>query len=158
PEDASGWIAYQLEAKPEARKSDDKAAEPKPEQKQNENDDEDFQQRGRGAGAAGGRTGGPRKEDGSDLVLRNLSSGAERTFADALDYSFSKDAKTLVFTVSSRKEETNGVYAATPGNDAAPVDLLTGKGKYSRLTWDEDQTQMAFISDRDEAAGREQTK
>src|SRR5262245_37467461 len=50
PEDGPGWIAYQLEAKPEEKKAEDKAAE----QKQNENDDEDFQQRGRGA--AGGRT------------------------------------------------------------------------------------------------------
>src|SRR5262245_20542057 len=65
PEDAPGWIAYQLEAKPEEKKAEDKAAE----QKQNENDDEDFQQRGRGA--AGGRAGAARKEYGSDLVLRN---------------------------------------------------------------------------------------
>ena len=156
PEDGSGWIAYQLEAKPEERKSDDKAAEPKPEQKQNEDFDEDFQQRGRGAGAAGGRPGGARKEYGTDLVLRNLTNGAERTFADALEYSFCKDARTLVFTVSSRNEETNGVYAAAPGNDAPPVDLLTGKGKYSKITWDEEQTQMAFISDRDEASVKEQ--
>lgn len=154
PEDGSGWIAYQLEAKPEEKKPDDKAA--KPEQRQNENDDEDFQQRGRGP--RGGRPGGPRKEYGSDLVLRNLSNGVERTFADALEYSFSKDAKTLVFTVSSRKEENNGLYAVTPGNDGPPVDLLTGKGKYSKIAWDEEQTQLAFISDRDEAAVKEQAK
>ena len=55
PEDAPGWVAYQLEAKPEEKKAEDKAAE----QKQNENDDEDFQQRGRGA--AGGRAGAARK-------------------------------------------------------------------------------------------------
>ncbi|HEV2667025.1 MAG TPA: prolyl oligopeptidase family serine peptidase, partial [Blastocatellia bacterium] len=154
PEDGREWIAYQLEAKPEERKADDKAA--KPEQQQNENDDEDFQQRGRGA--AGGRPGGARKEYGSDLVLRNLTNGAERTFADALEYSFSKDARTLVFTVSSRKEEGNGVYAVTPGNDGQPVDLLTGKGKYSRIAWDEGQTQLAFISDRDEVATKQQAK
>src|SRR5262245_4085565 len=160
PEDGSGWIAYQLEAKPEERRPDDKAAEPKPEQKQNENDnengEEDFKQRGRGS--AGGRPGGARREYGTDLVLRNLSAGGERTFADALEYSFSKDARTLVFSVSSRKEETNGVYAAAPGNDVPPVDLLTGKGKYSRITWDEEQSQLAFISDRDEAAAKQQTK
>jgi dipeptidyl aminopeptidase/acylaminoacyl peptidase len=152
PEDAPGWIAYQLEAKPEEKKAEDKAAE----QKQNENDDEDFQQRGRGA--AGGRTGAARKEYGSDLVLRNLTTGVERTFADALEYSLSKDAKTLVFTVSSRKEEGNGVYAVTPGADGPPVDLLTGKGKYSKIAWDEGQAQLAFISDRDEAAAKQQTK
>jgi dipeptidyl aminopeptidase/acylaminoacyl peptidase len=148
PEDGAGWIAYQLEAKPDEKKPDEKAAE----QKQNEND-EDFQQRGRGAGA--GRPGGARKEYGTDLVLRNLSNGAERTFADALEYSFSKDARTLVFTVSSRKEETNGVYAATPDDAAAPVDLLSGKGKYSKITWDEEQTQMAFISDRDDTVAKQ---
>ncbi len=154
PEEGSGWIAYQLEAKPEEKKPDDKAA--KPEQKQNENDDEDFQRRGRGD--AGGRPGGPRKEYGSDLVLRNLTNGVERTFADALEYSFSKDARTLVFTVSSRKEETNGLYAVTPGNDGPPTDLLTGKGKFSKIAWDEEQTQLAFISDRDEATVKEQAK
>lgn len=154
PGQSPGWIAYQLEAKPEEKRADDKAA--KPEQKQNENDDEDFQQRGRGA--AGGRQGGARNEYGSDLVLRNLTTGVERSFADALEYSFSKDAKTLVFTVSSRKEEGNGFYAATPGNDGPPVDLLTGKGKYSRIAWDEGQTQLAFISDRDEADVKEQAR
>lgn len=153
PEDAAGWLAYQLEAKPAERKPDEKTAAPA--QTSNNDDEEDLQQRGRAAGATSGRAGGARKEYGTDLVLRNLANGSERSFADALDYSFSKDAKNLVFTVSSRKEESNGVYVATPGNDASPVDLLTGKGKYSRLTWDDDQTQMAFISDRDDAESKQ---
>ena len=71
-----------------------------------------------------------KKDYGTDLVLRNITSGTERTFSDALDYTFSKDAKTLVFAVSSRKEETNGLYAVTTQSDAAPAALLAGKGKY----------------------------
>jgi dipeptidyl aminopeptidase/acylaminoacyl peptidase len=102
-----------------------------------------------------GRLGSNRKEYGTDLVLRRLSDGNERTLAEALDYSFTKDAKTLVYTVSSKKEETNGIFVVTPGNDASPVELLAGKGKYSRLTWDEDQTQLAFLSDRDDAAAKQ---
>ncbi len=159
PEDGAGWLAYALEAKAEEKKPEEKAATPSQE-KQNDAA-EDFQQRGRGtgAGAAGGRPGSPsKKEYGTDLVLRNLANGSERTFADALDYSFSKDAKSLVFTVSSKKEETNGVYVAAPAptlNDAAPAELLSGKGKYSKLTWDEEQTQMAFASDRDDAAAKQ---
>ena len=94
---------------------------------------------------------GRRKEYGSDLVLRNLANGTEKTFADVLDYSFSKDAKSLAFAVSSRKEETNGVFVVTPQTDAAPVALLSGAGKYTKFTWDEKQTQMAFISDKDDA-------
>lgn len=153
PEDGAGWLAYQLEAKPEEKKpegSNNEAAKPG-------DAEEDLQQRGggRAAGAAGGGRPGNRKEYGTDLVLRNLTTGAERTFTDALDMSFSKDAKALVYTVSARKEEANGVFVATPGNDAAPTELLSGKGKYTRLTWDEDHTQLAFASDKDDAAAKQ---
>src|SRR6185503_16156908 len=56
---------------------------------------------------------------------------------------------------SSKKEDTNGVYLVTPQTDGPPVVLLTGKGKYQRLTWDEDNTQMAFISDKDDADAKQ---
>lgn len=156
PEDGTGYIAYQLEAKVEEKKPEANAEAPKP--GEDDDTDNDLQQ-GRGGvratGAAGAGRPGNRKEYGTDLVLRRLSDGNERAFSEALDYSFSKDAKTLVFTVSAKKEESNGVFAATPGNEAAPVELLAGKGKYTRLTWDEDQTQMAFFSDRDDAAAKQ---
>ncbi len=147
PEDGAGWVAYQLEAKPEEKKPEAEAPKPG-------DDNEDLQQRGAGR-LAGARPGGNRKEFGSDLVLRNLYDGKERTFSDALDFSFSKDAKTLVFTVSAKKEEGNGVFVVTPTIDAAPTELLAGKGKYSKLTWDEEQTQLAFASDKDDAAAKQ---
>lgn len=155
PEDAAGSIAYLLETKLDEKKPEDKPVTPSQE-KQGDDIDEDWQQRGGARGGAGGGRpgGGARKEFGTDLVLRNLSNGSERTFADVLDYSFSKDAKTLLYAVSSKKEESNGLYAVTPGSDAA-MELLTGKGKYSKLTWDEDQTQMVFASDKDDAAAKQ---
>ena len=42
----------------------------------------------------------------------------------------------------------------TAGGDA-PAALLAGKGKYAKLTWDENQTQLAFLSDRDDAAAKQ---
>jgi dipeptidyl aminopeptidase/acylaminoacyl peptidase len=96
-----------------------------------------------------------KKEYGSDLVLLNTTTSAERKFSDALDFTISKDAKTLVYTVSSRKDDTNGVYAITTDTDAAPVTLLSGKGKYQRLTWDEDNMQLAFTSDKEDAASKQ---
>ncbi len=73
-----------------------------------------------------------------------------------LDFTISKDAKTLVFTTSARKEETNGVFGVTTADgETAPVTLLTGKGKYQRLTWDEDNTQLAFTSDKDDAEAKQ---
>ncbi|HEX6187104.1 MAG TPA: hypothetical protein VFZ40_03400, partial [Pyrinomonadaceae bacterium] len=96
-----------------------------------------------------------KKDYGTDLVLRNTTTGTERSFNDVLDYTLSKDAKTLVFTVSSKKEETNGVYVVSTQNEAAPVAVISGKGKYQKLTWDEEQTELAFVSDRDDADAKQ---
>ncbi len=96
-----------------------------------------------------------KKEYGSELVLRNTVTGIERKFNDVLDYSLSQDARTLVYTVSAKKEDDNGVYAVTTQNDSSPSPLVSGKGKYLKLTWDEDQTRLAFISDRDDAEAKQ---
>src|SRR5215510_5615382 len=149
PQDGASYIAYRLEPKPEEKKPEEKSDSPKQEQKQN---DEDQGRRGARTGGAGATSAGNKKEFGSDLILRKMADGSERTFADALEYTISKDAKSLVYAVSSKKEESNGVFAfATPSTDA-PVTLLAGKGKYTKLTWDEKQTQLAFLSDRDDAS------
>jgi dipeptidyl aminopeptidase/acylaminoacyl peptidase len=167
PEDGSGFIAYLMEGSQPAAPSPARtetgpapAASPEP-----------------GAPAAGaspepspapsteagtpvpaprpaGRSRG-KKEYGTELVLRNTATATERKFSDVLDFTISKDAKTLVFTTSSRKEDTNGVYAVATEGDAAPTTLLTGKGKYQRLTWDEDNTQLAFISDKEDANAKQ---
>jgi dipeptidyl aminopeptidase/acylaminoacyl peptidase len=137
PEDGSGFIAYLFEAKPEEKPSapageqNPAPAPPRP---------------GRAT---------RKKEYGSELVLRNMTTGAERKFSDALDFTISKDANTLIYTVSSRNEETNGVYAVKTDGDGPPTALLSGKGKYQRLTWDEDNTQIAFISDKEDAAAKQ---
>jgi dipeptidyl aminopeptidase/acylaminoacyl peptidase len=133
PEEGGGFIAYALEGKIEERKPEERRPDA-------------------GAAPNRGRRDPRRKEFGTDLVLRNLSDNGERTFPDALEYTLSRDAKNLVFTVSSKKEETNGAYAITTTTADAPAALLTGKGKYTKLTWDEDQTQLVLLSDRDDAA------
>jgi dipeptidyl aminopeptidase/acylaminoacyl peptidase len=94
------------------------------------------------------------KKYGSPLVLRDLATGNERTFADVLDYSFARDGRTLVFTVSSRNETGNGVYAVTPGDPSAPLALASGPGRYQKFTWDRTQSQAAFVTDRAEPDAR----
>ena len=134
PEDGSGFIGYLSEPGPEP-----KPAEPNPSPSQPPQP----------------RRPGKKKEYGSELVLRNTSTGNERKFSDELDFTISKDAKTLVYTVSSRNEETNGVFAVATETDSAPTALISGKGKYQKLTWDEDNTQFAFISDKEDAAAKQ---
>ena len=140
------FIAYLKEAKPAAPLSPAPAAEAK-------NDSPDQDQRRAGAGRAAGQ-GGAAPKIGADLVIRDLrtADGAEQTFADVTEYSLSKDARTLVFTVSSKKEDTNGLYTFVPGATGAPTTLLAGKGHYAKPTWDREQKELAFFSDRDDTA------
>ncbi len=154
PEEGAGFIAYLMEAKP-ATSPNKEGAAPKepPTSPSSENLEETDASSSAPQSRPAGR--GPKKEYGSDLIVRNTTTGSERTFSDVLDYSFSKDAKTLAFTVSSKNEETNGVYIITPQNETAPTLLLAGKGKYQKLTWDEEQTELAFISDRDDQASKQ---
>jgi dipeptidyl aminopeptidase/acylaminoacyl peptidase len=126
-DDGGVLVAWQLEpapAKPDKAKEEKKEEKPAAEAKPAEKD-----------------------PTPSDLVLRNLSTGADRTFPSVVDYTLSKDGRTLVYTVFSKQQpEQGGLYAVD--GDAAPVALLSGKGKYSRLTWDREQKQLALVSDR----------
>jgi dipeptidyl aminopeptidase/acylaminoacyl peptidase len=117
-----------------------------------ENPADDQDQRG-GRGGGGGARG---NKYGSDLVLRDLrvQTVKERTFEDVTEYSMSKDGKTLAYTVGSKKEESNGAFVVAAETDAAPVGLLKGKGRYSKLTWNFPQKELAFLSDRDDAGAK----
>src|SRR5215217_8165704 len=147
PEDGSGFIGYLLEPKPaEKPGTEPNVAAPAPSGEPTPTASPAPRPSGRSA---------KKKEYGSELVLPNSATPTEGKFSDVLDFTISKDAKTLVFTTSSRKEETNGIYALTTDSDAAPAVLLTGKGKYQRLTWDEDNTQLAFTSDKEDAEAKQ---
>src|SRR5581483_4411452 len=150
PEDSGTFIAYQLEAKPVERRADSNAGD----------NTEGVGSQNAGAQNNAGqnlgrRRAGARKEYGTDLVLRNMSDKSERTFPDALEFTISKDAGSLIYTVSSRKDETNGLYAVKTATADAPIAVITGKGRYTRLVWDDKQTQLAFLSDRDDAAAKQ---
>ncbi len=107
---------------------------------------------------AAGRKGGGFQKKGAakpspaELVVRSLADGSERVFPEVLDFTLSKDGRTLVFAVSAKDAARSGLYAVTPGNDGPKLALLTGAGKYTHLTWDEKQTQLAFLSDRGDGA------
>ncbi len=151
-ENAAQWLVYLKEGAPsaEAAKPDEKPeTKPVPEE-----------QRGRTgaaprASSTATRGTGARPQFGSELVLRDLKTATERTFADVVEYTLLKDGKALVYAVASKISENNGLYTARPGNAGEPAALLKGKGKYSKLIWDDDQKQLAFLSDRDDAASKQ---
>ncbi len=103
--------------------------------------------KGKGALPQTGGTTPPAKTTGTDLYVRDLTSTVARTIADVTEFSLSNDDKTLVYVVSGKAGEKNGVYALNPrfGTAAAPVKV--GPGRYSGLTWDEKQARLAFFYD-----------
>ena len=87
--------------------------------------------------------------------MRNLADASERTIADVVEFTLTEDGKQVVYAVAARDSAKNGVFAVKPGSGDAPAALAEGKGKYAKLTWDENQTQVVFLSDRDDAAAKQ---
>jgi dipeptidyl aminopeptidase/acylaminoacyl peptidase len=147
PEKAAVYLAYQKEAAERPANAPEGA-------KPLGGGDAEDQQGGRGGRGGGRGAGGARgAEFGSDLVLRSLADGAERTFSDVAEFQFTDDGKQLVFAIAAHDTAKNGVFVASPGRGDAPA-LLDGKGKYSKLTLDENQGQMVFLSDRDDQGAK----
>ncbi len=155
PAKGGAWVAY-LKEKPEEKKPDDKKSDATTEETKAGGDEvfDDADQAAATTGARRPATGAPAKEYGTDLVLRDLAAGMDRVLPNAVDYSIARDGKVLLFTVSAKTETENGVYAVTPGDAATPLTLAAGKGKYTKLAWNREQTQLAFVTDRDDAASK----
>lgn len=117
PEDGSGWIAIQLEGKSQATASDVNSTSEK-------------------------------WDIGTDLIVRDLVKSSDSKFSDVNEYIISKDGLSILFAVSGKDTSKNGLYQLKRSDeepsDAAPI--ISGKGMYSKLTWNEKQTQLAFLS------------
>ncbi|HEY0874741.1 MAG TPA: prolyl oligopeptidase family serine peptidase [Vicinamibacterales bacterium] len=111
---------------------------------------------GRGGGAAAGGRGGQeganarnRKQPGSDLVVRNLTTGEETTIPEVTEYSWNKGGTLLAYAVSSNDAAKDGAFVRRM-SDATVITLHSGKGRYSSLAFDDAGTQITFLSDQAE--------
>jgi dipeptidyl aminopeptidase/acylaminoacyl peptidase len=76
------------------------------------------------------------------LVVHRFSDAAQKTFAGVAEFTVSKDSQTVVYATA------DGVYALSMADwDGKPRELATGKAKYSKLAWDEKQSQLAFLNE-----------
>src|SRR5262249_29183039 len=100
----------------------------------------------------GGVGGGIRaREFGTDLVLRDLQDHSERSFADVLDYTLSKDGRPLVDSVAAKRPQAMGLFDPAPAQAAFRPPVLTAPARTAGLAWKEKKTGLAFLSDRGEA-------
>jgi len=138
-EDAGGFVAYLLEAP--IKKADEKkeaGAEPAP----------------KPAPAADRKPKEKKKDPGTDLVIRDLASGAAATVAEVVEFAWSKDGNWLAYATSSTEAtpERDGAFVRRTA-DGSTRTLASGPGHYKGLAFDEQSTQLAFVSDRDAYKG-----
>jgi len=129
PERGSSWVAYHLERPKAPAGARDTAR----------------------TDSAGPR---PKRDNeiGSPLVLRDLASGAERRFEDVMEYAFAREGNLLALTLSSRSGDADGVLVVSLQGEVADRRVAGGRGSYKSLAFTEAGDQVAFLSNREEAA------
>ena len=117
PEKWSGWIAYQTETKSNADTTDK-------DQKQKKES----------------------KKNGYVLTVENLSGGSKE-FPFVTEYVFAKEERKLAFvSTGDKKEFEAGVYHYNL-EDGTTTPVMTGKAKYKKISYNEDGSLLAFVSD-----------
>jgi hypothetical protein len=95
------------------------------------------------------KPGEKRKDAGSDLILRNLATGEDTTIPEVTEYLFDTKGAWLAYATSSTEPAKDGAFARRL-SDATVRTLMTGRGHYKSLAFDEAGQQIAFLSDQAE--------
>jgi dipeptidyl aminopeptidase/acylaminoacyl peptidase len=90
-----------------------------------------------------------RKDPGSDLILRNLATGADITIPEVTEFQWNKGGAWLAYAVSSPDAEKDGAFARQM-SDGTVRTLHAGRGRYKSLAFDDAGAQLAFLSDQAE--------
>jgi hypothetical protein len=135
PEKAGGLLAYQLEKPVDTTKK--AAASANPDKK----DSEDFFADDEPANAT--------KQEGTDLIFKNLITGQERTFKYVSEYAFSKNGKQLVFACTAAKKDKTapvGVFVLNIEKGTLKT-LVKGKGSFKNFAFADDGEYLAFVGE-----------
>ncbi|MDB5209165.1 MAG: family peptidase, partial [Flavisolibacter sp.] len=89
--------------------------------------------------------------EGSDLVLRNLLTGKERTFKNVSDYAFNKLGGKLVLklTKSARDSNSKNAVAVYDLKNEKLDTILKGGNDFKGFAFTEDGAKLAFLAERD---------
>lgn len=84
------------------------------------------------------------EHDGTDLILRDLKSGAVQNLGNVGEYAFNKSGELLAYTVDAEGGTGNGLYLIDLAKGILkPLD--GGDMKYARLSWNEEGTALAVL-------------
>ncbi len=141
PEDGGSFVVYLLSGNPE----DDEDEEASPgdptvaaEEEEGEEDEQSAEYKLR-----------HEKEDGTPLVMRDLESGTEHTFANVVTFDVADSGSGLAYVTSTEADGDDGIYWVDAATGVS-TEVLAGEGHYRQLAFDEAGARLAFLSNRDE--------
>ncbi|TCC88431.1 alpha/beta hydrolase family protein [Pedobacter hiemivivus] len=89
------------------------------------------------------------KQEGTDLIFKNLTTGTLRIFKYVTDYSFNKNGKQLVFACSGSKKDKSaptGVFLFNTEKGTLKT-LVKGKGNFKSFTFNEEGEYLVFLGE-----------
>lgn len=138
PEKGSAIIAYQFE-KPIDTSKKTKPASASP----NKDESDLFADEPASANAT--------NKEGTDLVVKNLVTGLEKTYKYVIEYAFSENGKLLVFACTGSKKDANakpGVFLLNTEKWTLKT-LVKDKGNFKSFIFDDEGDHLAFIGETD---------
>ncbi|MCJ0743038.1 S9 family peptidase [Pedobacter montanisoli] len=88
-------------------------------------------------------------KEGTDFIVKNLTTGIETTYKYVTDYKFSKDGKLLAFTASGSKKDKDaktGVFLLNTEKGTLKT-LVKTKGNYKTFVFDDEDEHLAFLGE-----------
>ncbi|MEX1311651.1 MAG: prolyl oligopeptidase family serine peptidase [Candidatus Sulfomarinibacteraceae bacterium] len=95
------------------------------------------------------------EELGTDLVLRELTTGAETTIEHVSAFAFAENSALLAAAVAAPEGEGNSVRVWDRRGEAPETVVLhaAARGRYTELSWAEDVDRLAFVAAVDDEDG-----
>jgi dipeptidyl aminopeptidase/acylaminoacyl peptidase len=135
PEKAGAWLAYLLPEPPEEddlEGEEEQAPEAEPEEEQEDEEEDDE-----------------KKKNGTPLILRDLTSGAEHRFEHAISYAWAETGIAFAYAASTEDGTADGAFVVDPPTGER-FEVAAGEGHYKGLAFDEAGERLAFLTDRDD--------
>lgn len=96
------------------------------------------------------------KTEGADIILRDLSSSTNQLIGNVSEYGLNEQGDKLAVMLDATEDFGNGVHLYDLSNGSVTV-LESDSTTYSKLTWNEEGTALAFYKKREAEAFKEPT-
>ncbi|HEY6212281.1 MAG TPA: prolyl oligopeptidase family serine peptidase [Vicinamibacterales bacterium] len=92
-------------------------------------------------------------EPGTYLIVRDLATTDQTAIPEVAEYAVAKDGSAIAYSVASTTPASEGAFVRTLA-DGSTKTLLTGAGDYKGFVFDGKNSQLAFISNKDDSASK----